>query len=331
MVRRRLTALGQRFQDISQGDHDLRRRVEVRGHDGIDRLGNHFNTFIEQMHDTVRQVVTDADTLAGSSAQVSRIAQNGTRSVRQQQSETDQVATAMNEMTASAEEVARNAGAAAEAAHKAEDEAQAGRRVVEQAVGSIRELADEVSHANEVIGRVKDDSVQIGTVLEVIRNVAEQTNLLALNAAIEAARAGEQGRGFAVVADEVRTLASRVQTSTEEIRAMIGRLQTGASDAVQVMEAGRERAQSAVGQASQAGEALARITHAVVTINQMNSQISQAASQQSTVAREIDASITRISQGANSSADSAQQTASESENLARLATHLQEVVRQFKV
>jgi methyl-accepting chemotaxis protein len=331
MIRRRLLDLAQRFRDVSEGERDLRRRIDVHGDDGIDRLGRHFNTFLEKIHQTITDVVHDADRLATSATQVSEIAQTSTQSVRRQQSETDQVATAMNEMTASAQEVARNAEAAAEAAHNAESESQKGRKVVESAVGTIHALADEVSRANDVIQRVKTDTVQIGAVLDVIRTVAEQTNLLALNAAIEAARAGEQGRGFAVVADEVRTLASRVQKSTEEIQGMISRLQGGANDAVQVMESSRERAQSAVGQASQAGDALARITQAVVTINQMNSQIAQAANQQSTVAREIDVNITTISQVASTTADGAAQTAHESEELARLANHLQELVKQFRV
>ncbi|MFW5453268.1 methyl-accepting chemotaxis protein [Thioalkalivibrio sulfidiphilus] len=331
MIRRRLQGLALRFREVSEGERDLRKRIQVRGDDGIDRLGRHFNTFLEKIHQTISEVVGASADLAASTVQVSSIARETTTSVTRQQGETEQVAAAMNEMTASAEEVARNASAAAQAAHQAEDEARRGRAVVGSAVESIGALSQEVSQANEVIQRLKGDSVQIGAVLDVIRAIAEQTNLLALNAAIEAARAGEQGRGFAVVADEVRTLASRVQRSTDEIQDMISRLQSGANDAVKVMDKGRERAMSAVDQATQAGEALKRITEAVTAINHMNSQIADAANQQSVVAREIDVSITNISHLATGTADGASRTAGESEKLARLADKVQTLVGQFRV
>jgi methyl-accepting chemotaxis protein len=331
LVRRRLVDLGERFKNISEGEGDLRQRVDVRGNDGIDRLGSYFNKFLDKIHTTVRLVAEDAERLALASSNVLEISHLSTANVTRQHSETDQVATAMNEMTATAGEVARSAALAAEAAHNAEAEAKQGTKIVQNTIVAINSLSVEVGNANEVIRKLKADSEQIGKVLDVIRSIADQTNLLALNAAIEAARAGEQGRGFAVVADEVRTLASRTQQSTAEIQKMIEILQNGAIDSVRVMEAGKTRAEEGAEQAAKAGAALERITRAVVTINQMNTQIASAAHEQSAVSHEIDSNINNISQAAMTTADGAQKTVVESQELARLATHLQELIRQYKV
>jgi methyl-accepting chemotaxis protein len=192
------------------------------------------------------------------------------------QGSSEQVATAMNEMSATVHEVARNAASAAEATREADAEAQGGRQVMQEMLGSIGTLGHEVERAGEVIGRLHRDAEGIGGILDVIRSVAEQTNLLALNAAIEAARAGDQNRGFAVVADEVRTLAQRTQQSTQEIQAMIERLQAGAKEAVAVTEAGQDQAKASAEHASRTGEALESIGRAVATINDMNTQIATA-------------------------------------------------------
>lgn len=331
MIRRRLQEMGKRFADIAEGDGDLRRRLEIRSNDGIDRLGRHFNKFIDKIHGMVRQVAEDAESLARTSANVLEISRHSTSNVTRQHSETDQVATAMNEMTATAAEVARNAASAADAARNAEDEAQQGTKIVNNTIEAINSLSVEVGNANEVIKKLKADSEQIGKVLDVIRSIADQTNLLALNAAIEAARAGEQGRGFAVVADEVRTLASRTQQSTAEIQKMIEILQAGAIDSVRVMEAGKVRAEEGAEQAAKAGMALERITRAVATINQMNTQIASAAHEQSAVSHEIDNNVNNISQAATTTAEGAQKTVIESQELARLSKHLQELIKQYKV
>ncbi|THB70290.1 MAG: methyl-accepting chemotaxis protein [Gammaproteobacteria bacterium] len=215
--------------------------------------------------------------------------------VLSQKAEVDKVATAMTEMSATVHEVARNATEAAEAAQRADEETSKGKMVVSQAIEAIDLLASEVNDAAQVIHRLEQDSDEIGAVLDVIRGIAEQTNLLALNAAIEAARAGEQGRGFAVVADEVRTLAQRTQQSTQEIQNMIERLQSGAQDAVKAMEQGRSRAQVGVEQAAEAGTSLETIAQAVGTISDMNTQIATAAEEQSVVAEEINLNIVSIS------------------------------------
>ncbi len=219
----------------------------------------------------------------------------GKGTVLEQKDEVDKVATAMTEMSATVHEVARNATEAAEAAQRADEETSKGKSVVSQAIEAIDLLANEVNDAAQVIHRLEQDSDEIGAVLDVIRGIAEQTNLLALNAAIEAARAGEQGRGFAVVADEVRTLAQRTQQSTQEIQNMIERLQSGAQDAVKAMEQGRSRAQVGVEQAAEAGTSLETIAQAVGTISDMNTQIATAAEEQSVVAEEINLNIVAIS------------------------------------
>ncbi len=229
------------------------------------------------------------------------------------------------------QEVARNASSASQAAQEADGEAGNGKQVVSASIDAINALAGEVEKAAEVIDKLETDSENISKVLDVIKGIAEQTNLLALNAAIEAARAGEQGRGFAVVADEVRTLASRTQQSTEEIHEIIERLQADAESAVQVMNTGRGQAQSSVEQAAHAGESLERIAKAVTTISDMNAQIASAAEEQTAVAEEINRNIVGITQAGQESAQGAQQTATSSEELAKLAARLQGLVSQFRV
>jgi len=251
--------------------------------------------------------------------------------VHQQQSEVNQVATAMNEMSATVQEVASNASHAAQAAQDASEQAGEGLKVVDHTISSINNLANAVEEASGVINQLESDTDNIGVVLEVIRGISEQTNLLALNAAIEAARAGEQGRGFAVVADEVRTLASRTQESTLEIRSMIESLQSGSTQAVEVMTKGKEQAAISVGHAQKAGESLNGITQAVSSISDMNTQIATAAEEQTAVAEEINQNIVNISQLGEQAVSGAQQTSDASEELARLSNELQMMVGQFRV
>ena len=331
MIRRRLTGLAGMFRDVSSGDGDLRRRVGIKGNDGIDILGGIFNGFLEKLQTIMRQVIDDSSQLVSVASHLNQLSGSSSQSALQQQAQIEQVATAMNEMTASTSEVAANARSATEAAQNADAEVNSGMAIVAQTVSGINVLATEVERANDVIQALQADSEQIGSVLEVIRGIAEQTNLLALNAAIEAARAGEQGRGFAVVADEVRTLASRTQQSTEEIQAMISRLQAGANDAVEVMEESHIQARNSVDQANKAGEALSKITDAVNTINQRNLEISQSAEQQTTVAQEIDVTLNQINQASNESVSNASEASQESENLNLLAARLQGLMQQFKV
>ncbi|WP_420875468.1 methyl-accepting chemotaxis protein [Pseudomonas peli] len=236
----------------------------------------------------------------------------------------------MHEMAATVQEVAQNAEQASLAARAADQEAQQGNQVVQQAVSQISSLASEVEESAEAIAALNQESARIGGVLEVIRNVAEQTNLLALNAAIEAARAGEQGRGFAVVADEVRALAKRAQDSTEEIEGLIASLQRLAKGAVDKMDSSRNLTLRTVTLAGEAGAALGRITQAVSTIEQMNQQIAAAAEEQSAVAETISESVTRVRDIGEQSASASQQTATSSAELARLGVELQGLVAQFR-
>ena len=248
-----------------------------------------------------------------------------------QHQETEQVATAMHEMTATVQEVARNALFASEAAQAAEQESQTGTRVVTQTHDSIQELVSEVEQAAQYMDVVRDDSKQINSILEVIRSIAEQTNLLALNAAIEAARAGEQGRGFAVVADEVRNLAQRTQGSTTEIDGMIERLQHSVSSATATMQHGREKALASVESVHQANEALLRIAEQVTRINDMNAGIASAAEEQSAVAEEISRNVININDIARDVSEGAAHTNASSQELANLAEELQRQVSSFKI
>ncbi|WP_018952864.1 methyl-accepting chemotaxis protein [Thioalkalivibrio sulfidiphilus] len=320
-----------RLDDIAQGEGDLTQRLPVEGKNELTQLAVAFNAFVSKIQDVVRQVAGATSQLAAASEELSATAEQTTNQVRRQQNETDQVATAMNEMTATVQEVARNATEAAAAARETDQEANAGRDVVGATIRSIEALASEVENAAGVIQRLSADSEEIGKVLDVIRGIAEQTNLLALNAAIEAARAGEQGRGFAVVADEVRTLASRTQESTHTIQEMIERLQGNASSAVTVMEKGRVQASGSVQQAAKAGESLKTITGAVARITDMNTQIASAAEEQSAVAEEINRNVVNISQAVDETASGSQQISTASDELARLAAELQGMVGQFKV
>jgi methyl-accepting chemotaxis protein len=253
------------------------------------------------------------------------------RSIQQQLTETSQVATAMSQMSASVAEVASNTANAATAAEAANHAAAEGRDVVQSTISAIEKLADEVEAGATLIGHVEKESESIGSVLDVILGISEQTNLLALNAAIEAARAGEQGRGFAVVADEVRSLAQRTKDSSEEIQNMISNLQNGTRDAVQAMKQGQDQARSSVEQAGLAGQSLETIGESVNSIHDLSVQIANAVEEQSSVAEEINRSIVNINDVAEQTATGAQQTSTASDDMARLAEQLKELVGRFKV
>ncbi len=312
-------------------DSDLTLRIPVTGNNGIADAGREFNKMLDKFRGIVERVSSSSAQLASAAAQMSSVTEETSQGVRTQRCEIDQVATAMNEMSATVQEVARNAEQAAHAAQNADQSAKSGALVATEAMGGIDALVSEVERSAGAIHELEAESESIGMVLDVIKGIAEQTNLLALNAAIEAARAGEQGRGFAVVADEVRTLASRTQKSTQEIHIMIERLQAGASNAVRVMEAARGKGKLGVEQVERAAESLAEIAGAVATINDMNTQIASAAEEQSAVAEEINRNVVNISHGSGQSARGTEQAALASGELARLATDMHQLVAQFKV
>jgi methyl-accepting chemotaxis protein len=281
-----------------------------------------------QVVDTVAGGCT---TVASAAEELSAITAQSRNGMTRQSAETEQVARAIGEMTDSVNAVAQRAQRAAEAATEADDEAKQGYAVVRQTTLAIEELAGEVTQTAEALMRLKADSLNIGTVLDVIRGIAEQTNLLALNAAIEAARAGEQGRGFAVVADEVRSLASRTQQSTREIQLMIESLQGGANSAVDAMQSGLTKAQASVGQAQQAGRSLESITARVDTIRDMNVQIAAAASEQRRNAAHITHSVDNITMITAEASQGALQIAQASRELAELASTQQCHVARFNL
>ena len=317
--------------EIAQGDGDLTKRLDDSGSNEISKLAAAFNLFAEKVRTMVSEVSGATTQLSSAAEQMSVITDETSRGVSQQQMETNQVVAAMHEMTATVQEVARNATEAAHAATSADSAAAEGRDVVVKTMKSIEDVSTEVHSAGSVISQLETDSENIGTVLDVIKSIAEQTNLLALNAAIEAARAGEQGRGFAVVADEVRTLASRTQQSTQEIQTMIEKLQEGSQSAVSVISNSRGHADESVNQAAKAGSSLEAITNAVANIRDMNTQIATAAEEQSSVAEEINRNIINISSIVDRNAEGANQTSTASEELARLSIHLQQMLGQFKV
>ncbi|MFQ6370651.1 methyl-accepting chemotaxis protein [Shewanella sp. YIC-542] len=317
--------------DIAEGEGDLTQRIEVHSKDEIAELVRAFNRFVSKIHATMQSVSQVTESLATSAEEMSGITGDSRQSADKQQRETEQVATAMNEMAATVQEVAHNATDAASAAEQADNASDAGKQVVQQVVQQIDGLAQEINHAASTIDKLAQDSQAIDTVLEVIRNIAEQTNLLALNAAIEAARAGEQGRGFAVVADEVRSLASRTQASTAEIQQIIENLQQGARSAVTVMQRSSDTTEQCVQQAGKADDSLEQIRAAVSTITQMNIQIASAANQQVAVSAEINRNVSNINDAVAHSSDSAAQIAEASNELASLSGRLQQLLGQFRL
>ncbi len=328
-VRRSIQQIGDAAGLLAEGD--LTRRLDMDARDEMQEIATHFNHMVDKFGAVIQQISGATGQLAAASEEVSSVAKDSASNIQRQQQETDSVATAINEMSATVHEVANNASSAANAASQADEEAKEGKTVVESAADAIGQLAQEVENAAGVIQALENDSEAIGTVLDVIKNIAEQTNLLALNAAIEAARAGEHGRGFAVVADEVRTLASRTQESTAEIEEMIAKLQGGARNAVKVMQQSREQAHEGVDQAQSAANALQAITHAVGTITEMNTQIASAAEEQSAVTEEINRNVASITDVSVQTSAGAEQTTDSANELARLAAELQDLVGQFKV
>jgi len=325
---RKLRRISEVATAISQ--NDVSHACTMESHDLIGEIIASFNQMAANLRDVIGQISGATTQLASAAEETSAVTEEASRGARQQQSEIEHVVSAMDQMTTSVQDVAKHTATAAQAAQQADREAKSGALVATEAIGGIDTLVNGVENAAGVIQKLEQETESIGGVLDVIRGIAEQTNLLALNAAIEAARAGEQGRGFAVVADEVRTLASRTQQSTQEIQSMIERLQGGAADAVRVMEQSRTNAQSSVDQVEKAAESLGAIAASVAAINDMNAQIASAAEEQSAVAADVSTNVGNIHKVADQTAAGAQQTASASEELARLATQLQGLMAQFR-
>ena len=328
-ITRPLNVAVEAAQRIAQGD--LTANIEVCSQDETGQLLTAMQSMLESLREMVNQITGATAQLGATTGQMMDVTRQASDGARQQEVETDQLATAINQMAATVQEVARNAQEAAQAAHHADQEASSGKAVVSEAIVMMDSLVKEITEATGVVNELETETNNIGSVLDVIRGIAEQTNLLALNAAIEAARAGEQGRGFAVVADEVRTLASRTQESTSEIQQMIERLQAGAHRAVSFMERSQEKSKSSAAKADNAGESLASIASAVATITEMNTHIAGAAEEQSSVTNELNRNVTTIRDVAGETAHSAQLTADATGELQGLSDQLQNLVGRFAV
>ena len=317
--------------DIAKGEGDLTVRLQVDRKDELGQIAAGFNAFLAKLQTMIASVVTSVQQVSDSSEHTADIAIRTNQGIQKQLAEIELVATAVHEMTATAQDVARNATHAAEAANHADHAANQGKQVVQQTSAAIAALATEIGRAVGVVQNLAKDSENINAILVAIRGIAEQTNLLALNAAIEAARAGEQGRGFAVVADEVRNLAQKTQQATEEIQSMIQQLQQGTREVVKVMEQSQSKTDDSVQHASQAAQSLESITQAVSVINDMNTQIASAAEEQSAVAEDINRNVTNIGQVANDVAGGADEASQASAQLTKLAEQQRRLINQFKV
>ncbi|MFQ1843128.1 methyl-accepting chemotaxis protein [Aeromonas veronii] len=316
--------------DIANGDGDLTQRLKVQSEDEIGQLASAFNRFVERIQSVVSQVGETSNHLFSAVDKLHHLSEHYDHQMQGHSRETDQVVTAVTEMSSTAQEVAASASNAATATSDAARESDAARGVVSGAINSINRLVGEVHTASGVIEQLAQETAKIGSVVEVIRGIAEQTNLLALNAAIEAARAGEQGRGFAVVADEVRSLAGRTQQSTKEINEMLQRLQGGVKQAVEVMQASEDRSQETVQEASHIASSLDSMVMAVSTINDMNIQIATAAEEQHAVSEEINKNLVAIQQIVSELTSAAVESNSTTRDLANTGDKLRKLVSQFR-
>jgi len=310
---------------------DLSIEVKSDNNDEMGQLLNTMGNMAQRLQDMIRKVLSSSAQIAASAEEMSVVTEQNNQAIYHQQSSTEQVAIAMNEMATTVQDVASHTTSVAQATQQANTEANNGAEIVRNNQQSITQLVSKVVLASEKMDELKEDSNNIGNIVNVINNVADQTNLLALNAAIEAARAGEQGRGFAVVADEVRTLSQRTQEATKDIQKLIERLQQGALSAVEVMDESRIQVEVSAESAMVAGQSLGTITEAVETINDMSTQIATASEQQSIVAEDINQNVVNISQSGKEVLDGSQQSVVSSEKLAKLAAELEILMGQFRL
>ncbi|WP_303290565.1 methyl-accepting chemotaxis protein [Marinobacter sp. SS5-14b] len=326
-----ISALRKQLDNIAQGEGDLTKRIPVEVEDDLGRLAISFNKVLENLQGMIGSIQSLSRDLGQGAAELASAANDNNEGVTRQTDSISMVATAINEMQSAIEEVAGNASRAAEITREAETKGNNSAQIIRSSSKQVHRLAAQISKAVEVIRKLSADSDNITSVLDVIRGIAEQTNLLALNAAIEAARAGEQGRGFAVVADEVRTLAQRTQQSTEDIQTMITSLQTGVSDVVNVMETGSKEAAETEKLATEAEQELQAILEAISNITDVNTSVASATEEQTQVIDEINRSITDINDLAAASAERSQAIDGISKSLESYATELEKQTGRFRV
>ncbi|HCL4151344.1 methyl-accepting chemotaxis protein [Pseudomonas aeruginosa] len=331
LVTRPLQRLLQRLEEIANGDGDLRVRLEVTSRDEPGRLGSAFNAFLDKLQPLIREVGRVTGEVADSAGSLAGMTAANDRLINSEHASVDQVSTAATQMSSAVHEVARNAQSAAQVADDARRQAREGANVVEATIEVIRQLAQEVESSSESIQQLAQETASIDAVLTVIKGIAEQTNLLALNAAIEAARAGEQGRGFAVVADEVRALAARTQDSTKDIQARIERLQAGVQNAVRAMQSGSLKARDSVERAAGVDGVLAATGDAVGRINDLAAQIASACEEQSRVIDEIARNISEVRELSAQAAEHSEQGTGASRRLSELSSELARLVGRFRV
>ncbi|WP_207061855.1 methyl-accepting chemotaxis protein [Motiliproteus sp. SC1-56] len=312
-------------------NRDLRLRADLKTEDELGRMSRAFDSMMVTFNGLVLEITAATSQVAGAANELSATTLQTSQGMEEQKRETLQVAAAVNQMNATVHEVANNVGKAADASTEGARSVSHGQAIMDQTVKAVTQLAERLAKSTELTRTLEQESANINTILEVINGVAEQTNLLALNAAIEAARAGEQGRGFAVVADEVRTLAQRTSESTAQIKAVIEQLQNGTAAAVSAMQESSEEAERTSGFADEAGQALQQISTSIEQIDGMTVQIASASEEQSAVADEINQNIEQISRVTEESSEAVSQVARASEELAHLAEHLQELSHRFSV
>lgn len=317
--------------NIASGDGDLTQRLKSKGNDELAALSVAFNTFTENVQGVIKQMSANGNQVVTQTEQLELVCEQSSRAMQQNRQETEQVATAVYQMSATINEVAQNASEASNSVNLVKDKAHNAQMVVEQSIKAIDSLAGSVEKASETIQQLASETENIGSILDVIRGIADQTNLLALNAAIEAARAGEQGRGFAVVADEVRSLAQRTQEATEEIQAMIEQLQSGANSAVSVISSGTGIAQTSVEKSASVGEALSEISNDITSVSDMSMQIASATEEQSATVELINKNVDSINQSFNEVADTSHQVENSSSELKRVADDMHKLINTFKV
>ncbi len=327
---RQINAVKARIQDIAEGDGDLTHRLPIDGKDELAELSTGFNVFTEKLQNMMRDLSDAVTPLDQATTELSKTTHTTSEGMQTQQSQTAQAATAITEMTSTVQEVAQSAASAAETVKSADDSAQQALNIISRNAQSIQDLSTEVNESAAVIQQLEEKTQNIGTVLDVIKGIAEQTNLLALNAAIEAARAGEQGRGFAVVADEVRSLASRTQESTQEIENMIAALQSQANGAVKAMNESQQKSQSSMQLSTEAADSLSHIADAIRQITDMNMQIATASEEQSSVAEEINRNIIAINDVADKVAKDAQTVDTNTQQVAQLTHKIRRIVSGYK-